>query len=346
MYTKKNLFVFLGSLVLICSTFMHLTTRTYREMSENSSLSRRQEVKEVFKIRRKYQQRYNSTLDFGKFKAAIRKRFDNVQRKCEKFERKQRSVHVLPKHILGRIIVSDKYRFLMCLIPKVSSTTWRRIFLQLSGKFTDKRIQKLTNHAIFYKMYNHYKTLHHYNKKEIDFRIKNYTKVIFVRNPFERILSAYRSKFVNSNQFHKKYGTKIISKYRHNATKREKKRGANVTFLEFLKYITMTKNNHNFHWATYWSVCAPCAINYDYIGMFENLTMESADFLQYVGAKGVKFPRRDLFYSKSKTTKVTQKYYSHIPPKHLAAIRRIYKKDFTLFAFHNSDINNLTSKYA
>lgn len=268
-----------------------------------------------------------------------------MQRKCDKFEKKRRSVHALPKHVLGRIIVSDKYRFLMCLIPKVSSTSWRRIFLQLSGKFTDKRLQKLTNRAVFYRMYKHYKTLQHYNKNEIDFRLKNYTKVVFVRNPFERILSAYRSKFVNSNQFHKTYGTQIISKFRPNATKREKKRGNSVTFLEFLKYITLTKN-HNFHWATFWNVCSPCTINYDYIGMFDNLKTESADFLQHIGAKGVRFPRRALYYEKEKTTtKVTKKYYSHIPPKYLAAIRRIYKKDFTLFAFPNSAINNLTSKF-
>jgi hypothetical protein len=60
-----------------------------------------------------------------------------------------------------------------------------------------------------------------------------------VREPFERLLSAYRNKFTEkSPYFHKRFGRKIIRKYRTNPNVEDIEKGNNVKFPEFVQYIT------------------------------------------------------------------------------------------------------------
>lgn len=242
----------------------------------------------------------------------------------------------IPTITLQRILVSDKYKFMICVIPKVSSTSWRRTMLRLSGKFSDEKILQLPNHAIFHKMLSQYTTLKKFNKTEREFRLSNYTKVMFVRNPFERLLSAYRSKFVNGKEFHKLYGIKIIKKFRPNATQMEKKTGHNVTFLEFIKFFLWQKDwAANPHWTPYWNLCDPCGVKYNYIGLFEKLIPESNDFLRHIGADKYTFPARDKYYKANKTDDVLKHYYSQIPKSYIPGIMKKFRNDLELFAFLN-----------
>lgn len=242
----------------------------------------------------------------------------------------------IPINTLKRILVNDKYKFMICVIPKVSSTSWRRMMLLLSGKFPKEYILHLPGRAIHNKMLPEYTTLKQFNKKGREFRLRNYTKVMFTRNPFERILSAYRSKFVNGKEFHKLYGTKIIKKFRPHATKAAKKKGHNATFLEFIKFFVWQKEWFaNNHWAPYWNLCDPCRVKYDYIGLFNNLIAESNEVLRYIGAEDFAFPPREKYYKESKTDEVLKTYYSQIPEAYIPDIMQKLKKDLELYSFLN-----------
>ncbi|KAJ8982222.1 hypothetical protein NQ317_013524 [Molorchus minor] len=71
-------------------------------------------------------------------------------------------------------------------------------------------------------------------------------------SPFERLLSAYRNKFVDtlpsSKYFQSRYGRHIIRRYRPNASKSDLLSGANVNFREFVIYLLKEGANTNEHW--------------------------------------------------------------------------------------------------
>jgi hypothetical protein len=183
-------------------------------------------------------------MDFSQFKPEIKRRFDLIQKRCRRYKDMGIVQQSIPAKILPRILVNDKYRVLFCLIPKVSATTWRRMFLSMSGKVPKRRIFNLTNSEIFHKMYYFYDTLQNYDQEGVKIRLKNYTKVIFVRDPLERLLSAYRSKFVNTREFDQIYGARIISNFRQNYTKIQNTNSSTVTFLEFVKFVIDKEHIH------------------------------------------------------------------------------------------------------
>ena len=112
-----------------------------------------------------------------------------------------------------------------------------------------------------------------YSEEELRSRLKEYAKFMFVRHPMERLVSAYRDKFVNNNRsqekwFFSRYGRKIIKRYRANATRESFAKGHDVTFAEFVQYvIDLPRSNHHImfdnHWRPMHDLCFPCAIQYD-----------------------------------------------------------------------------------
>jgi hypothetical protein len=72
-----------------------------------------------------------------------------------------------------------------------------------------------------------------YSTTEIEERLKTYKNIIFVRDPFERMLSAYRDKmFRNDHEFFRNMADHIKSKRTIETSKSN-----NVTFVEFVQYL-------------------------------------------------------------------------------------------------------------
>lgn len=74
---------------------------------------------------------------------------------------------------------------------------------------------------------------------EIQYRLQTYFKFIFVRDPLDRLLSAYVDKFQYGDNplFTWKFGRHIIAKYRLNASNESLTRGHDVRHDEFVKYV-------------------------------------------------------------------------------------------------------------
>ena len=58
-----------------------------------------------------------------------------------------------------------------------------------------------------------FKKLSDYTEEEVEFRLENYYKFMFVRSPSERVVSAYRNKFNEIEAFYKVYGKRIMDKF-------------------------------------------------------------------------------------------------------------------------------------
>ena len=111
-----------------------------------------------------------------------------------------------------------------------------------------------------------------YNQTEIIYRLSNFFKFIVVRNPVDKLISAYNDRLVGDPAPYRKLVQHIIATYRPGADSKTIEAAKSVTFREFLLYyanafrsdITQEK-----HFLNTQRVCYPCQVEYDYIAKLE-----------------------------------------------------------------------------
>lgn len=252
------------------------------------------------------------------------------------FPSKERSFDDIPNYELNHLIVDDRHGVIYCYVPKVACTNWKRLMMVLTGrgKYSDP-MEIPANEA---HVSANLKTLNQYSIPEINHRLKSYMKFLFVREPFERLVSAYRNKFTQkyNTSFHKRYGTKIIKRQRKNATQEALRKGDDVKFEEFVAYLidphTQREEPFNEHWQTVYSLCHPCHIHYDLVGKYETLEEDSNYVLQLAGVGSyLKFPT----YAKSTRTtdEMTTEFFQNISSEHQTQLYEVYKLDFLMFNY-------------
>lgn len=101
-------------------------------------------------------------------------------------------------------------------------------------------------------------------------RMKHYTKFLFVRNPFVRLISAFRDKFQKRNNVvYKRTSQHILKKY-GNITNPPASvdeafdSGLHVSFSNFIQFLVdpETEKDEPFesHWKQMYRLCHPCLI--------------------------------------------------------------------------------------
>ncbi|KAM6394506.1 carbohydrate sulfotransferase 14 [Pluvialis apricaria] len=249
-----------------------------------------------------------------------------------------RSVWELPagqrRTVLRHLLVSDKYRFLYCYVPKVACSNWKRILKVLDGALESVDVKLKMDHKsdlVF---------LADMKPDEISYRLKNYYKFLFVRNPMERLLSAYRNKFGEIKEYQQKYGVEIVRRYRKNGGNSA---GDDVTFSEFLRYLLDEEAERmNEHWMPIYNLCQPCAVRYDFIGSYERLNADADYVLQQVQSPSfVRFPERQSWY-KPVTAETLHYYLCNTQRRLIKELLPKYILDFSLFAY---PLPNITSEF-
>lgn len=232
------------------------------------------------------------------------------------------------KTLLQHILVNDEYRFLYCYVPKVACSNWKRVLKVLSGalKSVDVNIKMDHRSDLLF--------LSALKPEEIRYRLKHYFKFMFVREPMERLLSAYRNKFGEIESYQRKYGVEIIKRYRKGQAKDSLITGDDVTFAEFVRYLLDEDvERMNEHWMPVYNLCQPCAVSYDFIGSYEHLESDSDFVLQRIGAPpSVHFPERQTWY-KPVTMETLHYYLCSLPQKLLRELLPKYILDFSLFTY-------------
>lgn len=177
---------------------------------------------------------------------------------------------------------------------------------------------------------------------------------MIVRDPFERLVSAYRDKLENLNIgkkhgvefFYRKYGKKIVQKYRKKPlndteiygdyeSNLPKRQGVEPTFQEFVKYLIDTDLTHyaDDHWMPYYLYCTPCFIDFDVIAKFETIERDQKFLIN-------KLKMRDQFQPKWKhltkgrqTSEVVKKYMATISKSDVQKLIEKYQVDFEMFGY-------------
>ncbi|XP_044211860.1 carbohydrate sulfotransferase 8-like isoform X2 [Thunnus albacares] len=236
---------------------------------------------------------------------------------------------------VSRVYVEDRSRLLYCEVPKAGCSNWKRVLMVLGGSAVSTR--DIPHDVAHYA--NHLQRLESYDRAGIAERLRSYNKVLFVREPFERLVSAFRDKFESPNSYyHPVFGRPIISRYRANASRTALRTGAGVTFREFVQYLLDVRRpvGMDIHWEPVSQLCNPCLLRYNFIGKFERLEEEANFLLQSIGAPGnLTFPdfkdRNPL--AERTSSSITQKYFAQLNSTERQKAYDFYYMDYLMFNY-------------
>uniref|UniRef100_UPI00358E5514 carbohydrate sulfotransferase 8 n=1 Tax=Myxine glutinosa TaxID=7769 RepID=UPI00358E5514 len=249
-----------------------------------------------------------------------------------------------PAHV-SRLFVEERHHLLYCEIPKAGCTNWKRLLMVLSGRApsTTAVLHTAAHYA------NGLRRLDSYPRHEIERRLRTYTKVLFVREPLERLVSAFRDKLQRPNPYYGPlYGRAILARYRNNASRSALHSGTGVTFREFLRFLLDPHRPlaPDVHWEPAARLCHPCYITYDFIGHFEALASEADAFLAALGIPPtLRFPPKEhdvteavrteaMHLSKDKGSfDISRQYFSRLLQHERQLAYDLYYLDYIMFNY-------------
>ncbi|XP_035687546.1 carbohydrate sulfotransferase 11-like, partial [Branchiostoma floridae] len=247
----------------------------------------------------------------------------------------------------NNFIVIEKTKTVYCFIPKTGCTTTKLVFYNLEHDVNITDFEK-DNSWIHRQTFT---KLGSYSKEDIHIRLKTYNKFIVVRDPLERLVSAWLDKFVNSrsrwmyiHNYQRKTNTTYLQLITANGSASWKRHDdlPNVSFRDFIRAI-IDQKYINGHWKTFYELCDPCQIEYDFIAHTDTLAEDFHLFFRKIGAVGKEciLPRQH----ESRAERIVGNTFREVSAGDLRRIREIYKADFDMFGYSFDENLSLIKKY-
>ena len=231
------------------------------------------------------------------------------------------------KDELENLLVDDENKIIYCTIAKVASTPWKMVLMRLRNN-TKVNITETSVHTPSF-----WKHLSELSQEDRSKRLATHFKFLFVREPLHRILSAYKDKFWGKNRvFTNQFRQSIVRAFRPEDEQVIGVQTNNVTFSEFLQYISTSSNKrvNDSHWHKYEQLCFPCFFKFDFIGSFETLKDDAAFLLKMTGMDNrVRFPR----VRPSSASSDFKAGYSGVPYDVVLKFANSRRSDFEMFGY-------------
>lgn len=110
-----------------------------------------------------------------------------------------------------RLLVDEKRKVIYCSLPKIASTNWRRVFLTFGGVAAQP--EDIPYEVAFTKDTSKVRFLETYDDATAARMLQSFDRMIFVREPFERVVSAFLDKVSPPGHFHDSF-LKLFHAYR------------------------------------------------------------------------------------------------------------------------------------
>jgi len=189
--------------------------------------------------------------------------------------------------------------------------------------------------------------------------ISEYSKAVQVREPYERLLSAYRFTFEHGTSLKNKnnLNKRILDKYKHLPAAQDDNGEPTVSFQQFIQSIVsgyqdfsseslfLLTDGAALHWLPYYMQCNPCNKEYspNNIIMMHTWLRDTQAFLNISGVD----PNRSFYLlnatpgGHSSEPELMKRYYGMLDKKVLMDLGNIYKLDFELFGYDQYKIFGL-----
>ncbi|XP_057381462.2 carbohydrate sulfotransferase 11-like [Daphnia carinata] len=257
-----------------------------------------------------------------------------LQQKCRELKMESKT-SPLP----ARFIIEDRHRVMYCDVPKAATTNLKELMLVLSGNFNIADLRSIPKLKVHEE--NEMRKLDVFESAMISKNgVANYTKFIFVRHPFERLVSAYENKFgrtIDGTAYQRRVGTEIIRKYRQKPTKISLEKGDDVTFVEFVDYVVdewkLNKKWMDLHWLPANDLCLPCSIEYNLIGKVETLKQDVSFLLHKLNETDLIPPFKAKQNPPQTTPSVWRRMIKQLSQQQIYDLLTIYAADFHIFGY-------------
>ncbi|KAJ3600519.1 hypothetical protein NHX12_031500 [Muraenolepis orangiensis] len=272
-----------------------------------------------------------------------------------RFPGKNLSFDDIPNKALDHLIVDDRHGIIYCYVPKVACTHWKQIMIILSESMLQdgvpytnpraiprKMVHNSSSHLTFNKFWHRYGKFSHHLMKV---KLKKYTKFLFVRDPFVRLISAFRNKFLEANDnFYKRFAQPMLQRYGNQPTPPASASeafaaGIYPSFSQFVQYLLDSETEKhapfNEHWRQAYRLCHPCQIQYDFVGHLETQDEDAEHLLRQLRVDNiVEFPASLKNLSASLSV---ADWFSMVPLEARRQLYKLYEPDFRLFGYERPD---------
>ncbi|KAI8775372.1 carbohydrate sulfotransferase 10 isoform X1 [Biomphalaria glabrata] len=180
-------------------------------------------------------------------------------------------------------LVSRKHNFLYCPVEKVASTFWRRFLHQLEYTNPMRSPFDISAHHIYSQIDTN--TSVYETKNQLAQLLDKSIKLLFVRDPFNRLFSAYVDKLLAPNPiFWRIWGVRAIQQFRSTPKGGQAKPacGDDVTFGEFVSLSVSPVGQLDHHLMRIVGLCSPCYVNYTIVGKMETFARDTGLLLRHL----------------------------------------------------------------
>ncbi|CAI9575754.1 unnamed protein product [Staurois parvus] len=199
-------------------------------------------------------------------------------------------------------------------------------------------VHNSSSHLTFNKFWRRYGK---FSRHMMKIKLKKYTKFIFVRDPFVRLISAFRSKFELENEdFYRSFAIPILTRFSNRTSVPTSageafSLGAKPSFSQFIQYLLDTRTEEqqpfNEHWRQIYRLCHPCQIDYDFVGKLETLDEDASQLLRQLNLDSLfQFPPS---YRNRTASSWEEDWFSKIPLEWRQKLYKLYEPDFVLFGY-------------
>ena len=244
---------------------------------------------------------------------------------------------------LASVLVEDKSMTAFCYLNKVASTTWIHAFASLKDGLLEKYQGRLYQAAAEFSP----GSLSEFKAKLYS---QNYYSFLAVRNPFVRLISAYRDRVLDGcTDAAKNHIPRMLSEAGKEPPDYDA-RGCVKDFPgfgDFLAYLARNPNQKwrfDAHWTPYYRLCSACLVDFDAIVMLETAKDDEAFVMKRSKLDGFLNLAEKHPTSGGKSADLVRKYYSDIHCDIIRGLYHIYEPDFNMYGYNITlfyDICNL-----
>ncbi|XP_034942845.1 carbohydrate sulfotransferase 11-like [Chelonus insularis] len=277
-----------------------------------------------------------------------------IQTTCKKYnlgiyhdEKRNQEYKYPPAPQYGVFYIDQVHKLSYCPIYKAGSTSWLYnmcLLMNVPELELNSGREQLSTIAR--------RVMPQLDFPEVENAMLGALKLLIVRHPFERLLSAYRDKLENSVagrehgtlHFYRKYGAMIVKKYRaKNLTSQKTNEyirkegvpapaGIEPTWQEFVDYLIDTDlaNYGDDHWMPYYLYCTPCSLNYSIIAKVETLQQDQMFIIKKLGEEDQIQPKWRHSGGEMNASKI---YFRQLDRGRIDKLYKKFKLDFEMFDY-------------